>query len=157
MKTLENKVALITGSSRGLGRAIAERYAELGAHIIINYTKNQSAADEVLNIITAKGVKAIAVHADINKPEEISHLFQEALAAFARIDIVVANAGLEMVDVPVDEITETQFKKLFNLNTKGTFFTLQEAAKNVADGGCIINISSSTTIYLFGGFYKYTT
>jgi 3-oxoacyl-[acyl-carrier protein] reductase len=155
MKTLENKVALITGSSRGLGRAIAERYADLGANIIVNYTNNQSAADEVVSVVKSKGVDAIAIQADISNPKEISRLFEEAQAVFKKINIVVANAGIEMVDVPVNEITEEQFEKLFNINTRGTFFTLQEAAKHVSDGGRIINISSSTTAYPFEGVALY--
>ncbi|UII26931.1 SDR family oxidoreductase [Fulvivirga maritima] len=155
MKILQNKVAIVTGSSRGLGRAVAERYAFLGANIIINYTNNKAAAEEALQVIKAHGVEAIAVQADISKPHEVKRLFQEAKAVFDQIDIVVANAGIELVDVPVNDITEQQFEKLFSINTKGTFFTLQEAAKHVADGGRIINISSSTTEYPFEGVALY--
>ncbi len=155
MNSLQNKVAVITGSSRGLGRAIAERYAALGADIVLNYTNNKSAAEEVLSTIQAMGVRAVAVQADISRPKDIIRLFEEAKAAFQKIDIVVANAGVELVDVPVKEFTEAQFDKLFTLNTKGAFFTLQEAAKHIADGGRIINISSSTTVYPFEGVAVY--
>ncbi|QPH38699.1 SDR family oxidoreductase [Pedobacter endophyticus] len=155
MNSLQNKVALITGSSRGLGKAIAERYAGLGANIVLNYTNNKNAADQVLSNIKAMGVEAIAVQADISKPAEITRLFEEAKTAFQKIDIVVANAGVELVDVPVENFTEEQFDKLFTLNTKGAFFTLQEAAKHVSDGGRIINISSSTTVYPFEGVALY--
>src|SRR5687768_9458947 len=93
MKSLHNKVALITGSARGLGKAIAERYASLGADIVINYSKDKASADEVLNNIKAMGVRVIAVQADVTKPKEIEKLFTETMKTFGKIDIVVANAG----------------------------------------------------------------
>lgn len=100
MYTLQNKTALITGSARGLGKAIAERYAALGANIVINYSKDKTSADEVVSNITAMGVKVIAVQADVSKVVDIERLFEEAKNAFGKIDIVVANAGIEMVETP---------------------------------------------------------
>ena len=155
MPKLKNKVALVTGSARGLGKAIAERFAYLGADIVLNYSKDKISADAVLTTVKAIGVRAVAVQADISKPAEIEQLFREAKAAFGKIDIVVANAGLELVAVPVTEFTEAQFDTLFSINTKGTFFTIQQAAKYVEDGGRIINIASSTTVYPFEGVAVY--
>lgn len=155
MNTLKNKVALVTGSVRGLGKAIAERYAALGANIVINYSKDKASADEVLSNILALGVKAIAVQADVSKVADIERLFAEAKKTFGKIDIVVANAGIEMVEVPVTEFTEEQFDKVFSVNTKGSYFTLQQAARNVEDNGRIIYIASSTTSFPVPGMAVY--
>src|SRR5665213_310674 len=155
MTTLKNKVALITGSARGLGKAIAERYADLGADIVINYSKEKASADEVIKNIASKGVKVLAVQADISKVAEISRLFAEAKKTFGKIDIVVANAGIEMVEVPVTEFTEEQFDRLFSINTKGTYFTMQQAARNIEDDGRIIYIASSTTSFPVPGMAVY--
>jgi len=155
MNSLANKTALITGSARGLGKAIAERYAALGANIVVNYSRDKSSADEVVSNIQAMGVKVIAIKADVSKPAELEKLFAEAKAAFGRIDIVVANAGIEMVEVPVVDFTEEQFDRVFAINTKGSYFTLQQAARNVSDNGRIIYIASSTTSFPVPGMAVY--
>jgi len=155
MNSLKNKVALITGSARGLGKAIAERYASLGADIVINYSKDKASADEVLNNITAMGVKVLAIQADISKVTDLERLFTEAKKAFGKIDIVVANAGIEMVEVPVTDFTEEQFDRLFSINTKGSYFTMQQAAKHVENNGRIIYIASSTTSFPVPGMAVY--
>jgi 3-oxoacyl-[acyl-carrier protein] reductase len=155
MNSLKNKVAVVTGSVRGLGKAIAERYAALGANIVINYSKDKASADEVLSNITAMGVKVIAVQADVSKVADLEKLFAEAKNAFGKIDIVVANAGIEMVEVPVTDFTEEQFDKVFSINTKGAYFTLQQAARNIEDNGRIIYIASSTTSFPVPGMAVY--
>jgi 3-oxoacyl-[acyl-carrier protein] reductase len=155
MDILKNKVALITGSGRGLGKAIAERYAALGADLILNYSKDKLSADEVLSNVTAMGAKAISIQADVSKVAEIERLFEEGIATFGKIDIVVANAGIEMVETPVTNFTEEQFDRLFAINTKGTYFTIQAAAKHVRDGGRIIYIASSTTAFPVPGMAVY--
>ena len=123
MNSLKNKVALVTGSARGLGKAIAERFAALGADIVINYSKDKSSADEVVSNIKAMGIKVIAVQADVSKVADIQRLFSEAKKVFGKIDIVVANAGIELVETPVVDFTEEQFDRVFSINTKGTYFT----------------------------------
>jgi 3-oxoacyl-[acyl-carrier protein] reductase len=155
MNSLKNKVALITGSARGLGKAIAERYASMGADIVINYSKDKASADEVVSNITAMGVKVIAVQADVSKVADLERLFAEALKVFGKIDIVVANAGIELVNTPVVEFTEQQFDQVFSINTKGSYFTLQQAAKHVEDNGRIIYIASSTTSFPVPGMAIY--
>ena len=155
MYPLQNKTALITGSARGLGKAIAERYAALGANIVINYSKDKTSADEVVSNITAMGAKVIAIQADVSKVADIERLFDEAKKAFGKIDIVVANAGIEMVETPVMQFTEEQFDRLFSINTKGAYFTMQQAAKNVEDNGRIIYIASSTTAFPVQGMAVY--
>ena len=155
MSTLANKVALVTGSSRGLGQAIAERYAALGASIIVNYTKGKEAADQVVSTITAMGANAVAVQADVSKVADVERLFAEAKTAFGKIDIVVANAGIELVETPATDFTEEQFDRLFSINAKGSYFTLQQAARHVADNGRIIYIASSTTSFPVPGMAVY--
>jgi 3-oxoacyl-[acyl-carrier protein] reductase len=152
MKSLNNKVAIVTGSSRGIGKAIAERYAMLGAHIVVNYTNNKAAADVVVKEMEELGVKAIAVQADVSQAEDVKRLFDTTLASFGKIDIVVVNAGLELTGLPATDFTEDQFDRLFDTNTKGAFLTMQAAAKQVADGGRIIYVGSSTTGYPRPGY-----
>jgi len=155
MTSLKNKVALITGSTSGLGKAIAERYATLGADIAINYPKDRASADEVLSNIKASRANAIAVQADITRVAELARMFEEVKRTFGKIDIVVANAGIEMVEVPVTDFTEEQFDKVFTVNTRGTYFTLQQAARHVSDNGRIIYIASSTTSFPMPGMGVY--
>ena len=155
MNSLKNKVALITGSARGLGKAIAEGYAALGADIVINYSRDKASAEEVVNNIKAMGARVIAVQADVSKVADIKRLFEEAKKAFGKIDIVVANAGIEMVETPVTEFTEEQFDRLFSINSKGAYFTMQQAALNIENNGRIIYIASSTTAFPIAGMAVY--
>lgn len=155
MNSLKNKVALITGSVRGLGKEIAERYAALGANIVLNYSRDQIAADQVVKNITAMGVKVIAVRADVSKVADLEKLFVVAKEAFGKIDIVVSNAGIELVDVPVTDFTEDQFDQVFSVNTKGAYFTMQQAARHVENNGRIIYIASSTTSFPVSGMAVY--
>lgn len=155
MNTLHNKTALITGSARGLGKAIAERYAALGANIIVNYSRDKASAEETLSTVEASRAKAIAVQADVSKVTDIERLFNETKKVFGKIDIVVANAGIEMVETPVTQFTEEQFDRLFNINTKGAYFTMQQAARNIEDNGRIIYIASSTTAFPVPGMAVY--
>lgn len=155
MNSLANKVALVTGASGGLGKAIAERYASLGADVVVHYSTGKDKADEIVKTIQTMGVKAIAIQADITNVAEIKSLFAQAKEAFGKLDIVVANAGVELADVPVLEFGEDQYDQLFGINAKGTYFTLQQAARQVEDGGRIIYIASSTTVYAMPGMAIY--
>ncbi|MDR3482892.1 MAG: SDR family oxidoreductase [Burkholderiaceae bacterium] len=157
MTTLNNKVAIVTGSARGIGKAIVQRYAALGANVAINYASDEKSATETVAEITRMGGTAIAVQADVSKVADIERLFETALERFGHIDIVVANAGVELVGKSVLDFTEADYDRLFGVNTKGAFFTLQKAARHVADGGRIIYVGSSNTAYplpgrgLYGG------
>ena len=146
--SLKGKTALVTGSSRGIGRAIAERLAADGAAVVINYTRNEQPAQEVVNNILGKGGKAIAIQADISKPADMGRLFSEAEKAMGQLDIVVANAGVYIAK-PFVENTEADYDYIFNINTKGVFFTLQEAARRVREGGRIVVVSTGGTKLLF--------
>jgi 3-oxoacyl-[acyl-carrier protein] reductase len=155
MTDLKNKVALITGGGRGIGKAIAERYGALGASVIVNYFSSADAAQETVNVIERSGGKAIAVHADVSKVADLERLFQSSLERFGQLDIVVVNAGLEASGQSVLDFTEEDYDRLFNTNTKGAFFTIQKAAKYVADNGRIIFIGSSTTAFPMPGHGLY--
>ena len=142
---LEGKVVLVTGSSKGLGRAIVLQLAAQGADVVINYSRDDAAADDVRKAAEAYGVRALTVQADVSRVEGIQDLYDAAVTEFGRVDVVVANAGMEKVNVPVSDVTEEDFDLLFRVNTKGPFFVLREAARWIADNGRIITISSNTT------------
>lgn len=152
--SLQGKVAVVTGSSRGIGRAIAERLAADGAAVVINYVRGEQAAQEAVSAIRGSGGQAIAVRADIARPAEVRRLFAEARRAFGTPDIVVANAGVAVVK-PLAENTEEEFDFVFGANAKGVFFTLQEAARQVRDGGRIVVVSTGGTRMLMSGTALY--
>ena len=154
MATLEGKVALVTGASRGIGRGIAERLAEDGAAVVVNYGKSADKAQTVVKSIEGKGGRALAVQADVNKVSDIRRIFQQIVGHFGRIDIVIANAGIFNQKALLDT-TEEEFDAMFALNAKGAFFTLQEAGKHIAKGGRIIFISSGATARSYPGAAVY--
>lgn len=151
---LEGKSALITGGSRGIGRAIAERLGADGAAVVINYARNKERAQEVVSAILAKGGKALAVQADVSKPAQIRRLFSEAEKVVGPLDIVVANAGVH-ISKPLIESTEADYDFIFDSNTKGVFFTLQEAARRMRAGGRIIVVSTGGTKMHFANMSLY--
>jgi 3-oxoacyl-[acyl-carrier protein] reductase len=142
------KAAIVTGSSRGIGRAIAERLAAGGAAVAINYVENEKRAEAAVATIRAQGGKAVAIQADMAKPADVKRLFDEAEQALGKLDIVVANAGTAVIK-PLLESTEADYDRVFNTNAKGAFFTLQEAARRVRDGGHIVVISTGGTRMFF--------
>ncbi len=152
--SLHGKVALITGASSGIGRGIAERLAQEGAAVIINYKKSADKARSVVCAIETSGGKALAVQADVSRVKDIRRLFQETLGHFGRIDIVVANSGM-FNQQTLMETTEEDFDAMFALNAKGTFFTLQEAGTHLQEGGRIIFISSGATAMSYPGAAVY--
>ena len=153
-RTLEGKAALVTGGSRGIGRAIVERLAADGATLVINYARNKTQAQELVNSITAGGGKATAILADVSKPAEVQRLFKEAEIAVGQLDIVVANAGVHIAR-PLIENSEAEYDYIFDINTKGVFVTLQEAARRLRDGGRIIVVSTSGTKMHFANMSLY--
>lgn len=153
-RPLTGKVALVTGASRGIGRAIAERLARDGAGVIVNFARSGKEADQVVARITAAGGRAKAVQADVGKVAEVKRLFDEAIAAWGQLDILVNNAGV-MFTKPVAATTEEEFDRIFAVNVKGVFFACREAATRLADGGRIVNFSSSTTARLMANYGAY--
>jgi 3-oxoacyl-[acyl-carrier protein] reductase len=154
MASLDGKVAVVTGASRGIGRGIAERLAKEGAKIVVNYTKSAGEAEKVVHGITNNGGAALAVQADVSKVDDIRRLFQETMSTFGRLDILINNAGIFWAK-PIVETTEEEYDRMFAVNAKGQFFALQEAAKHMADGGRIVNISTGGTKLAFPGISVY--
>lgn len=154
MKHLEGKVAIITGSSRGIGRTVAERLADAGASVVINYSKTPEKAAEVVKGIVDKGGKAVAVCADITNISEIEKLFKEAIAAFGKVDILINNAGVA-INKPMAQITEEEFDIQFAVNVKGTYFACQQALKYMENNGSIVNISTSVNGQMYTNFTVY--
>lgn len=139
---LSGKVAVVTGASKGIGAEIAKQLAAEGASVVVNYASSKEGADRVVAEVAGKGGKAIAVKADLSKPEEIGPLFGAAKEAFGRIDILVNNAGIYQF-APIEEVTPELYRKQFDLNVLGLLLAVQEAAKHFgSEGGNIINVSS---------------
>ncbi len=151
---LKGKVALVTGSSRGIGKAIAERLAREGAALVVNYAKSADVAHGVVGTIKSEGGKAIAVQADVGKTGEIQRLFDQTTEHFGKIDILVNNAGI-LSTRPIAEVTEESFDELFAVNVKGTFFACQQAAQRMSKGGRIVNISTTVTNLMFPNYGLY--
>lgn len=141
--SLQGKCAIVTGGSRGIGRAAAERLARDGARVVVNYVRAQAAADATVAAIAARGGTALAVQADVTDLAAIPGLFDAAESAFGPVAILVANAGI-YTPVPIAKTTEAIYDDLFAI-TKGTFFLLQEAERRIAHGGRIIALSSAAT------------
>ncbi|MCM3267184.1 SDR family oxidoreductase [Paenibacillus elgii] len=154
MKPLEGKVAIITGSSRGIGRVIAERLAGLGAKVAINYAGSPEKAAEVVAGIVQKGGQATAIRADLGKVSDIERLFAQTIAEFGKVDILINNAGL-MLNKPLSDVTESDFEQQFAVNVKGTFFACQQAMKHMENNGRIVNFSTSIIGQMFPTYSVY--
>ncbi|HEV3305912.1 MAG TPA: glucose 1-dehydrogenase [Candidatus Sulfotelmatobacter sp.] len=142
MSRLSNKVAIVTGASKGIGAGIATALAAEGARVCVNYSSDREGAERVAKAITGNGGEAIAVGADVSKAAEVVQLFKEVDSAFGRLDVLVNNAGVFRFGA-VSEITEQAFHLHFNINVLGVILTVQEAIKRFgSDGGSIINLSS---------------
>jgi 3-oxoacyl-[acyl-carrier protein] reductase len=154
LKKLSGKVALVTGSSRGIGRAMAERLSRDGASVVINYVSHSGKAEEVVAAIRSGGGSAVALQADVSRIEGIQRLFDKSLEHFGRLDILVNNAGIRITP-SVADIQEEEFDQLFAINVKGPFFACQQAAHRISDGGRIINVSSAVTRMMLTGYSIY--
>ena len=144
MTTLKNKVAIVTGSSKGIGAEIAILLAEAGTKTVINYANDDAAANEVVDKIKAAGGEAIAIQADVSDTHQVKAMFDTTINAFGKPDILVNNAGI-IICKPIAETTDEDFDRIFSINVKGTFNTMREAASKLNDGGRIVNLSSTTT------------
>lgn len=127
-QTLQNQVAIVTGSSSGIGRAVVIELAKRGASVVVNYRSSKKEADEVLKEIESNGGRAIAVKADVSKKEDVDKLIQETLDAYNRLDIMIANAGIQ-VDAPFLEMDLEQWNKVISVNLTGQFLVTHAAAK----------------------------
>jgi 3-oxoacyl-[acyl-carrier protein] reductase len=140
-KKLAGKVAVVTGASKGIGAAIARHLAAEGAAVVVNYASSKAGADKVVNDITARGGRAVAVQADVAKRADIERLFAETKKAFGQLDVLVNNAGIYEFG-PLEQVTEEHFHKQFNLNVLGLILTTQEAIKQFPATSSIINLGS---------------
>lgn len=143
---LEGKVAIVTGASKGIGAGIARSLAAAGAAVTVNYASSREGADVVVNEIKAAGGKAVALHGSVADAADVKRLFDETVAAFGHVDIVVNNAGVFQFDA-VEAVTADEFNRQFSINVLGPILTTQEALKHFPEsGGNIINISSVVSI-----------
>jgi 3-oxoacyl-[acyl-carrier protein] reductase len=148
MAKLKNKVAVVTGASKGIGAGIAKALAAEGASVVVNYSSSKEGADRVVAEIKKDGGNAIAVQGDVSKQADINRLFAETKKAYGGVDVLVNNAGVYEFS-PLEAVTEEQFHRLFNLNVLGLLLTTQEAAKHFGpEGGSIINIGSGVSSIL---------
>jgi 3-oxoacyl-[acyl-carrier protein] reductase len=144
MSKLKNKVAVVTGASKGIGAAIAQALAAEGAAVIVNYASSKAGADKVVATITSAGGKAVAVAGDVSKAADAQGLVDAAIKNFGRLDILVNNSGVYEF-APIEAITEEQFHRAFNINVLGVILTTQAAVKHLGEGGSIINIGSGVS------------
>jgi 3-oxoacyl-[acyl-carrier protein] reductase len=150
------QVAIVTGASRGIGAAIAQRLAKDGYAVIVNYAGNAAEADKVVAAIVAAGGAAIAIQADVADPAAVRALFDGAIAQFGGIDVLVNNAGIMPPALPHLADTDDQtFDRLFSVNVKGSFNTMREAAAKLRHGGRIINFSTSVIGLALPGYAVY--
>jgi 3-oxoacyl-[acyl-carrier protein] reductase len=158
MKNLKDKIALVTGASKGIGASIAKDLAAAGASVIVNYATSKVGADKTVAEIAAAGGKAAAIQGDVSKPEEITRMFAAIKQQYGRLDILVNNAGVYKF-APLEEVTPEEFHREFNLNVLGLLLATKEAVRLIGPkGGSVINISSvvSSMAPAYGSVYSAT-
>jgi 3-oxoacyl-[acyl-carrier protein] reductase len=147
MTNESNKVAIVTGASRGIGAAVAERLAKDGFTVVINYSGDTKSAEALARKIEGNGGRALTARADVSDPDAVRGMFEAAETAFGGVDVLVNNAGI-MKLATIKDSTDDLFDRHIEVNLKGTFNTLREAARRLRDGGRIVNFSSSVTSLL---------
>jgi 3-oxoacyl-[acyl-carrier protein] reductase len=157
MSRLSNKVAIVTGASKGIGGGIATALGPAGARVAVNYSSDRKGAERIAQEITDNGGQAIAVGADVSKAAEVARLFKEVDSAFGRLDVLVNKAGVFRFGA-LAEITEESFHLHYDINVLGTILTVQEATKRFGlDGGSIINLSSIVGSHPVAGALLYAS
>jgi 3-oxoacyl-[acyl-carrier protein] reductase len=145
MSKLSNKVAVVTGASKGIGAEIARELAAAGAAVVVNYATSRDAADKVVAEIAGSGGKAAAIQGDVAKAADVERLFAETKRTFGQIDVLVNNAGIYEF-APLEAVSEEEFHRLFNTNVLGVLLATREAVKHFGpNGGSVINLSSVVT------------
>ncbi|HEU0306411.1 MAG TPA: glucose 1-dehydrogenase [Lysobacter sp.] len=155
MSKLAGKVAIVTGASKGIGAAIASSLAAEGAAVVVNYASSQAGADAVVARINAAGGKAVAVRGDVSRKADAEAIVDAAIRQFGRLDILVNNSGVYGF-APLEDITEEDFHRHFNVNVLGLLLTTQAAARHMGEGASIINIGSLVTRITPPGSAVYT-
>jgi len=141
MSKLKNKVALVTGASKGIGAAIAKALAAEGASVVVNYASSKAGADAVVNDIVKAGGKAVAVQGDVSKAADAQAIVDAAIKHYGRLDVLVNNSGIYEF-APIEAITEEHYDKQFNVNVRGLLLVTQAAVKHLGEGASIINLGS---------------
>ncbi|WP_342250036.1 glucose 1-dehydrogenase [Sphingomonas sp. OTU376] len=144
MSKLADKVAIVTGASKGIGAGIAKALAAEGAAVVVNYASSKAGADAVVKDITGAGGKAIAVQADVARADQAQALVDAAIREFGRLDVLVNNSGVYEF-ASLDATTEELYRRTFDVNVLGVLLTTQAAAKHLGEGASVINISSAVT------------
>src|SRR5262249_45106537 len=152
---LGGKAAVVTGGSRGIGRAIVERLARDGAEVVFGYRSNSAAAGDVERAVEAGGGRASGFQADLGEPGGIQKLLNYARARLDGLDILVNHAAAQFTPVPIAEASEEAYERVMTVNTKAVFLALQHAARHMRDGGRIVNISTLNTVYPVPGIALY--
>ena len=147
MSEQNGKVAIVTGASRGIGSAVAERLGRDGFAVIVNYSGSAAAANALADKITKGGGRALAVKADVSDPGAVREMFETTVAKFGGVDVLVNNAGIMTLSNLADT-DDASFDRQIAINLKGTFNTLREGARRLRSGGRIINLSSSVVVLL---------
>jgi NAD(P)-dependent dehydrogenase (short-subunit alcohol dehydrogenase family) len=155
-RELSGKVAIVTGARANMGRGFAEVLAKNGADVVVHYHREETRdqAEETARLVQAQGTRAILVPGDLSQVVNIKRLFDEAMNTFGRVDIVVHNAG-KIVKKPLAEITEAEYSSVSGINSKGTFFIMQEAIRRISNEGRIINIGTSLMASTIGNYSAY--
>ena len=155
MNTIRNaRVAIVTGASRGIGAAVAQRLAQDGFAVAVNYASSSAQADALVAELMAGGAKAIAVKADVSKADDVRRMFETAEQQLGKVDVLVNNAGV-LKTVPLADTSDALYDQTFDINVRGTFNTLREAATRMNSGGRIVNFSSTTLALNMPGYAIY--
>ena len=155
MNTLNNaRVAIVTGASRGIGAAVAQRLAKDGLAVAVNYASSSGGADALVAGLKAAGARAIAVKADVSKADDVRRMFEITEQQLGRVDVLVNNAGV-LKTLPLADTSDALYDQTFDINVRGTFNTLREAAARMNDGGRIVNFSSTTLALNMPGYAVY--
>lgn len=154
-RSLEGKVALVTGAGRGIGRVIALRLAQEGAHVIVHYASSAAGADETVEMIQAAGGSATAYQADIGDPVQVAALFEKIDHTPGHVDIVVNNSGVSGGG-PLGGVTQDEVQRIFGINVFGPLYVVSEASTRLRDNGRVINFSSSVAKYPLAGSGLYS-
>jgi 3-oxoacyl-[acyl-carrier protein] reductase len=148
------KVAIVTGASRGIGAAVARRLASDGFAVVVNYASSSREADALVAELQAAGGQAIAVKADVSRADDVRRMFETSEQQLGKVDVLVNNAGV-LKTVPLADTSDALFDQTVNINLRGTFNTLREAAARLNDGGRIVNFSSTTLALNMPGYGVY--
>lgn len=149
-----SRIAVVTGASRGIGAAVAARLAQDGFAVAVNYANRAADADALVATLRSAGARAMAIKADVSKAEDVRRMFDAVEKEWGKIDVLINNAGV-MQTMPIAETSDEVYNRTFDINTRGTFNTLREAAKRMNDGGRIVNFSTTALALKLPGYATY--